>query len=179
MAKRQRLAFPGAPEPLRPAHRPRLFPSLLAILPPSVLRPGSLHLPIPRPHVPVSLSRDSSATNSPAKRLVVTKASNRPYAALSVRPGVSERPPDGSAGPAALAGLAGSAAAMVAAALAHTLAPSVPFPPLAIAQAVVRAAPGGLATSLIDVLGHWALRLAVLGTLLAFLASGPVLGLLI
>jgi DMSO/TMAO reductase YedYZ molybdopterin-dependent catalytic subunit len=68
---------------------------------------------------------------------------------------------------------------MVASALVHTVAPSIPFPPLAIAQAFVRAAPGGVATAFIELLGHWALRLAVLGTLAAFLAAGPLLGLLI
>ena len=77
-----------------------------------------------------------------------------------------------------MAGLAGSAAATVAAALIHTGFPSVPFPPLSIAQAIVRAAPGGFATTFIDLLGHWALRLAVAGTMVAFLASGAVLGVL-
>lgn len=78
-----------------------------------------------------------------------------------------------------MAGLAGSSAAMVASALIHTVAPSIPFPPLAIAQAFVRVAPGGVATAFIELLGHWALRLAVLGTLAAFLAAGPLLGLLL
>ena len=68
---------------------------------------------------------------------------------------------------------------MVAAAVIHTVASSISFPPLAIAQAFVRAAPGGVATTFIELLGHWALRLAVLGTLAAFLAAGLPLGLLI
>src|SRR5438128_2555214 len=80
---------------------------------------------------------------------------------------------------AAAAGLVGSTAITGAMALVHTLAPSVPFLPLALAQAVVRAAPGGLATYFIERLGHWAIRLAVVGTLVSFLASGAVLGVII
>ena len=80
---------------------------------------------------------------------------------------------------AAAAGLVGSSVITGAMALVHTLAPSIPFPPLALAQAVVRAAPGGLATYFIERLGHWAIRLAVLGTLVSFLVSGAVLGLII
>ena len=80
---------------------------------------------------------------------------------------------------AAAAGLAGSALITGAMAIVHTVVPSVPFLPLALAQAVVRAAPGGLATYFIERLGHWAIRLAVVGTFVAFLASGALLGLLI
>lgn len=88
----------------------------------------------------------------------------------------AEPGPGGSPRRWAAAGLAGSSTATVAAALVHTAFPSVPFPPLSIAQAIVRAAPGGFATTFIDLLGHWALRLAVAGTMAAFLASGAVLG---
>ncbi len=80
---------------------------------------------------------------------------------------------------AAAAGLVGSAVVTGAMAIVHTVFPSVPFLPIALAQAVVKAAPGGLATYFIERLGHWAIRLAVVGTLVAFLASGAVLGLLI
>ena len=81
--------------------------------------------------------------------------------------------------PALLAGAAGAATATALMAVVHTFAPHVPFPPLTIAQAIVRAAPGGFATFFIDHLGHWALRVAVAGTAVAFLASGAVLGLAI
>src|SRR5947209_7423957 len=81
--------------------------------------------------------------------------------------------------PAAAAGLVGSAVVTGAMAIVHTVVPSMPFLPLALAQAVVKAAPGGLATYFIERLGHWAIRLAVVGTLVAFLASGALLGLLI
>lgn len=64
-------------------------------------------------------------------------------------------------------------------ALIHTLVRAVPFLPLSLAQALVRAAPGGFATFFIDRLGHWALRLAVTGTVLAFVLAGVSLGLLI
>ncbi|HYT30059.1 MAG TPA: hypothetical protein VEN82_04725, partial [Actinomycetota bacterium] len=80
---------------------------------------------------------------------------------------------------AALAGLVGAAAATMAMAVVHTLASSVPFPPLVIAQSLVRAAPGGFATFFIDRLGHWAIRLAVAGAAGAFLLSGAVVGLAI
>jgi len=64
-------------------------------------------------------------------------------------------------------------------AVVHTVAPSVPFLPLALSQAIVKATPGGVATYFIERLGHWAIRLAVVGTVVAFLASGALLGLLI
>jgi DMSO/TMAO reductase YedYZ molybdopterin-dependent catalytic subunit len=78
-----------------------------------------------------------------------------------------------------LAGLSGAAATIVLAALAHTFVRSMPFPPLVLAQSLVQATPGGVATFFIEHLGHWALRLAVVGTSLAFLILGALLGLVI
>ncbi|HEX9235876.1 MAG TPA: hypothetical protein VF972_06325, partial [Actinomycetota bacterium] len=78
-----------------------------------------------------------------------------------------------------MAGLVGSAAVTGATAVAHTVAPAVRFLPYALAQSLIRAAPGGLATYFIEHLGHWAMRLAVAGTAAAFVGSGAVLGLLI
>lgn len=78
----------------------------------------------------------------------------------------------------ALAGLVGSAVTTGALAVLHTLVRSVPFLPESLAQWVVRTAPGGLATYLIDRLGRLALRLAVAGTFAAFLVAGAALGLL-
>jgi DMSO/TMAO reductase YedYZ molybdopterin-dependent catalytic subunit len=77
---------------------------------------------------------------------------------------------------AAVAGLAGTAAATVVAALLHTLWPAVPFPPVAIAQILIRAPSGGVDSFFIDRLGHWAQRLAVLGTSVAFALSGAAMG---
>jgi hypothetical protein len=54
----------------------------------------------------------------------------------------------------ALAGLSGASAAIVLAAVLHTVAPAIPFPPQRITQALVRAAPGGFATYFIERLGH-------------------------
>jgi DMSO/TMAO reductase YedYZ molybdopterin-dependent catalytic subunit len=79
----------------------------------------------------------------------------------------------------AAGGLAGVAVVIGATAVVHTFARSVPFLPLVLAQALVRAAPGGFATFFIDRLGHWAIRLAVVGTVVAFLLAGAALGLLI
>jgi DMSO/TMAO reductase YedYZ molybdopterin-dependent catalytic subunit len=78
-----------------------------------------------------------------------------------------------------VAGLAGASGQMVLAAVAHTLAPPLPFLPLSLSQALVRAAPGGFATFFIEALGHWALRVAVAGTTVGFLLAGALLGLLI
>jgi hypothetical protein len=77
---------------------------------------------------------------------------------------------------AAVAGLAGTAAATIAAAILHTVWRAVPFPPVAIAQILVRAPSGGFDSFFIERLGHWAQRLAVLGTSLAFAGSGAALG---
>ncbi|HET7481732.1 MAG TPA: hypothetical protein VFK89_02610, partial [Actinomycetota bacterium] len=49
---------------------------------------------------------------------------------------------------------------------------AVAFPPTAIAGAVVRATPGGIATFFIDLLRHWALRLLALAVLLVTVGVG-------
>ena len=79
----------------------------------------------------------------------------------------------------ALAGLFGTAVLMLAAAVVHVAAPSVPFLPSSIAQALVRTPPGSVESWFIGLLGHWAQRLALIGTALAFALSGAVLGLAI
>ena len=73
----------------------------------------------------------------------------------------------------------GAVVLIAATAVLHTFVRAMPFFPLVLAQAVVRAAPGGFATFFIERLGHWALRLAVTGTVVAFLLSGAALGLFI
>jgi DMSO/TMAO reductase YedYZ molybdopterin-dependent catalytic subunit len=77
------------------------------------------------------------------------------------------------------AGLAGAAVATAALAVAHSLARSVPFLTVSIAQTLVRTAPGGFATHAIELLGHAALPLAVAATAAGFFAAAGLLGLLI
>lgn len=76
----------------------------------------------------------------------------------------------------AAAGLCGAATVVVLAALAHTFAPRFAFPPIAMSQVLVRTPPGGFDSFFIDLLGHWAQRLAVVATCLAFLVAGVPLG---
>lgn len=78
-----------------------------------------------------------------------------------------------------MGGLCASVAATVITAIAHTVAPALPFPPVSIAQILVRTTSGEVNSFFIGYLGHWALRLAVIGVAIAFALSGAVLGLLI
>jgi len=72
--------------------------------------------------------------------------------------------------------VAGVAATIVATAifgLVHLVQASFPFPPLGLAQRLLRLIPGPLAVYFIDLLGHWALRLFAVGfTLGSILAGG-------
>jgi DMSO/TMAO reductase YedYZ molybdopterin-dependent catalytic subunit len=77
---------------------------------------------------------------------------------------------------ATIAGLVAVATVMALSALVHLLASSIPFLPLAIAQVLVRTTSGGVDSFFIERLGHWASRLAVGGTCLAFFLAGGVLG---
>lgn len=79
----------------------------------------------------------------------------------------------------AIGGLVGGATVTLAGAVLHTLAPPVPFPPIAIAQVLVRTTPGGFDSFFIDRLGHWAMRLAVVATCIAYLLLSAFLGLAI
>ena len=74
-----------------------------------------------------------------------------------------------------VAGLAGAAACLVFLAAEHLLASSVPFPPAATAQWLVRATPGDIDTYFIDRLHHLALPLAYAATGLGFLAASAAL----
>jgi len=71
---------------------------------------------------------------------------------------------------------AGVAAMVVATAvlgLVHLIQDSFPFPPLGLAQRLLRLVPGPLAVFFIDLLGHWALRLFAVGfTVGSILAGG-------
>jgi hypothetical protein len=85
-----------------------------------------------------------------------------------------ERPLRPSAG--LVAGLGATVVALAFLGLAHIVQASVPFPPAGIAQRAVQAMPGSLAVGAIELLGHWALRLFVIGVGIATLALGAVLG---
>src|SRR6266508_3418579 len=78
--------------------------------------------------------------------------------------------------PSAVGGLAGGAAVTVAGAILHTLVSAVPFPPLAIAQVLVRTTPGRFDSFFIDRLGHGAQQLAIVGTCIVFLLLAAALG---
>jgi DMSO/TMAO reductase YedYZ molybdopterin-dependent catalytic subunit len=79
----------------------------------------------------------------------------------------------------AVAGLAGAAILTVLLAVAHTLFPSIPFAPSTIAQSLVRTTPGSFDSFFIDLLGHWAQRLALLGTCVGFVLVGAIAGLVV
>ena len=79
----------------------------------------------------------------------------------------------------AIAGLAGSAAATALCGILHTVANALEFPPLAVAQAVVRAVSGQVESFFVQRIGYWGERIAVIGTTAGFLLSGLVLGALV
>jgi DMSO/TMAO reductase YedYZ molybdopterin-dependent catalytic subunit len=89
--------------------------------------------------------------------------------------------PGTSAGPGAgaAAGLAGAGAALGLSAVLHTVVPAIPFPPVAVAQAVIRAAPGGVDAFFIGSFQHGAKTLAVVGAGVGFLVVSALLGLLL
>jgi DMSO/TMAO reductase YedYZ molybdopterin-dependent catalytic subunit len=53
----------------------------------------------------------------------------------------------------------------------------LPFPPVALGQAIVEALPGGISVPLIELLQHWAERLLVVGVLLIYMVLGGATGL--
>lgn len=73
------------------------------------------------------------------------------------------------------AALAGVVAAAVALALVWGLSqiePSLRFPPLALAELVIRSTPGDIATFFIENLQHWAIRLLAVGATVVFVVLG-------
>jgi DMSO/TMAO reductase YedYZ molybdopterin-dependent catalytic subunit len=62
-----------------------------------------------------------------------------------------------------VAGVAAMAVATAVLGLVHLVQASFPFPPLGLAQRLLRLVPGPLAVFFIDLLGHWALRLFAAG----------------
>src|SRR5207247_3818341 len=81
--------------------------------------------------------------------------------------------------PSAVGGLAGGATVTVAGAVLHTLVSAVPFPPIAIAQVLVRTTPGRFDSFFIDRLGHGAKQLAIVGTCMAVLLAPALRGIAI
>jgi DMSO/TMAO reductase YedYZ molybdopterin-dependent catalytic subunit len=78
--------------------------------------------------------------------------------------------------------VAGVAATVVATAifgLVHLVQASFPFPPLGLAQRLLRLIPGPLAVYFIDLLGHWALRLFAVGFTLASILAGGAAAVLV
>jgi DMSO/TMAO reductase YedYZ molybdopterin-dependent catalytic subunit len=78
--------------------------------------------------------------------------------------------------------VAGVSAMLVATAvlgLAHLVQASFPFPPLGLAQRLLRLVPGPLAVFFIERLGHWALRLFAAGFTVGSVLAGGVAGVLV
>jgi DMSO/TMAO reductase YedYZ molybdopterin-dependent catalytic subunit len=78
--------------------------------------------------------------------------------------------------------VAGVSAMLVATAvlgLAYLVQPSFPFPPLGLAQRLLRLVPGPVAVFFIDHLGHWALRLFAVGFTVGSILAGGVAGVLV
>ncbi|CAN5513168.1 molybdopterin-dependent oxidoreductase [soil metagenome] len=76
------------------------------------------------------------------------------------------------AGQLRLAGLLATAVATSGLWALSSLVASVPFPPAAFAEVLIRAAPGDVATFFIELLGHWAMRLLTTGVLAATVLVG-------
>jgi DMSO/TMAO reductase YedYZ molybdopterin-dependent catalytic subunit len=74
------------------------------------------------------------------------------------------------------AGLLGAGVALCADGVLHVLVPPVPFAPISVAQAVIRAAPGAVDAFFIDRLQHLARPVAVVGSVLGFVLLAAVLG---
>jgi DMSO/TMAO reductase YedYZ molybdopterin-dependent catalytic subunit len=84
--------------------------------------------------------------------------------------------------PASAAFVAGVAATVVALAvlgLVHLIQASFPFPPLGLAQRLLRLVPGPLAVFFIDQLGHWALRLFAVGFTVGTVLAGGAAAVLV
>ena len=78
--------------------------------------------------------------------------------------------------------VAGVSAMLVATAvlgLVYLVQPSFPFPPLGLAQRLLRLVPGPVAVFFIDRLGHWALRLFAVGFTVGSVLAGGVAGVVV
>src|SRR5215213_10311238 len=84
------------------------------------------------------------------------------------------RRPATSAGELFAVGTAATAVALAALWAVSSIAPSVDFPPTALAEAIVRVMPGDAATFFIEHLGHWAMRALTVGVIAGSLLLGAV-----
>jgi DMSO/TMAO reductase YedYZ molybdopterin-dependent catalytic subunit len=77
------------------------------------------------------------------------------------------------------AGVAAMGVATAVLGLVHLVQASFPFPPLGLAQRLLRLVPGPLAVFFIDLLGHWALRLFAVGFTVASILAGGAAAVLV
>jgi hypothetical protein len=75
--------------------------------------------------------------------------------------------------------LTGAAAALLVTGLLHAFVTTFPFPPVAVADTIVKRSPGAVATRSIELLGHFAQPLLVVGTTVAYLGLAAALGALL
>ena len=78
-----------------------------------------------------------------------------------------------------MAGVAAMTVATAVLGLVHIVQASFPFPPLGLAQRLLRLIPGPLAVFFIDLLGHWALRLFAIGFTVASILAGGAAAVLV
>ena len=78
-----------------------------------------------------------------------------------------------------VAGVAAMTVATAVLGLVHLVQASFPFPPLGLAQRLLRLVPGPLAVLFIDLLGHWALRLFAVGFTVASVLAGGAAAVLV
>jgi DMSO/TMAO reductase YedYZ molybdopterin-dependent catalytic subunit len=78
-----------------------------------------------------------------------------------------------------VAGVAAMTVATAVLGLVHIVQASFPFPPLGLAQRLLRLIPGPLAVFFIDLLGHWALRLFAIGFTAASILVGGAAAVLV
>src|SRR5918996_4447722 len=78
-----------------------------------------------------------------------------------------------------VAGAAAMAVAVAVLGLVHLVQASFPFPPLGLAQRLLRLVPGPLAVFFIDLLGHWALRLFAAGFTVGTVLAGGAAAVLV
>jgi DMSO/TMAO reductase YedYZ molybdopterin-dependent catalytic subunit len=78
-----------------------------------------------------------------------------------------------------VAGVAAMTVATAVLGLVYLVQASFPFPPLGLAQRLLRLVPGPLAVLFIDLLGHWALRLFAIGFTVASVLAGGAAGVLV
>src|SRR4029450_6774762 len=76
-------------------------------------------------------------------------------------------------------GCAATTVALAVFGLVHLVQASFPFPPLGLAQRLLRLVPGPVAVFFIDLLGHWALRLFAAGFTVGSILAGGAAAILV